>query len=486
MGTLKSNIRHIAIVALVAMTVWGAHFAWGNEATVAPPAAFVPLEKDYTIEASKGKLLRLPSPASAVIAADPAVADVQVLSPSLVYVSGKSVGETMILAVDSHDNEVMQATVTVIHNISKLNAAVKSILPDAKVKFQSVDSALVMNGDVDTPMQADEIKRLATPFVKSNQTLINMLHPLGSNQVMLKVKIAEVDRSQLKTFGISLQNITTPNNFMFGILNGRSILSTTNEFKPGALLPTQSGTAGTIFGSYNDRGNNFNSVIDALEDNGLVATLAEPTLTTQSGQPASFLAGGQIPVPSVTGSAGSQQVSVTYQPYGVSLNFTPVVLSKDRISMLVAPSVSSLTTTGEIQDAGFTIPALQTRQASTTVELASGQSFIIGGLLQNDHTNDVTKFPFLGDLPVLGALFRSTSFQHNQTELVIIVTPYIVEGVNSRQAMRDPTQGFVEASDAERILMGKLYKDIPAENEAEALPVADKPHLQGPAGYILK
>jgi pilus assembly protein CpaC len=436
-------------------------------------------EKRYTIEVSKGRLLRLASPASAVIAADPTVADVQVLSPLLVYVNGKAVGETTILAVDSKDNEILHAVVTVTHNISKLNEAVKAMMPDAKVSFQSVDSALVMNGDVESPMQADQIRRLATPFIKANQTLVNMLHPLGSNQVMLKVKVAEVDRTATKNFGISLQNISSASSFTFGILQGRGFLNN------GTV--SQSTTANTIFGTYNTANNSLNGVIDALEDNGLVTTLAEPTLTTQSGQAASFLAGGEIPVPSVTGSGSTAQVSVAYQPFGVSVNFTPVVLSKDRISMQVAPEVSSLSTTGQIQDAGFTIPGLQTRKASTTVELGSGQSFVIAGLLQNDHSNDISKFPFLGDVPVLGALFRSTQFQHNQTELVIIVTPYIVGAVNSKEALRDPTQGMIPSSDAERILLGRLYKQQPPTPDTDVdSPVADKPHLYGAAGYVLK
>jgi len=445
-------------------------------------------EKNYTIEVSKGKLVRLSSPASAVIAADPTVADVQVVSPSLVYINGKTVGETSVFAVDAHDHEILRAAVTVTNNISKLNEAVKAMVPDAKVNFQSVGASLVMNGEVDSPLQAEDVRRLATPFLKTGQTLVNMLRPMGSNQVMLKVKIVEVDRSELKTFGINLQNLSNTGNFLFGILQGRSILGTTNSISTGTTLPTQATTGNSIFGSFNDGGNTLNGVIDALEDNGMVTTLAEPTLTTQSGQPASFLAGGEIPVPSVTGSGTTAQLSVAYQPFGVSLNFTPVVLSKDRISMLVAPEVSSLTTNGQIQDAGFTIPALQDRKASTTVELASGQSFAIAGLLENDHNNDINKFPFLGDIPVLGTLFRSSSFQHNQTELVIIVTPYIVNAVDARKAMHDPTQGLEMANDAERILMGKLYHEKPAGTGADDAVEddLDRPRLRGPVGYILQ
>lgn len=435
-------------------------------------------EQNYSIETSKGKLVRLSSSAASVIAADPTIADVQVISPNLIYINGKGVGETTIYAVDAKDNEILRAIVNVTHNISKLNKAVRAILPDSKIKFSSIDNALVINGDVDSPLQAEDVRKLAAPFVKSGQTLVNMLHPLGSNQVLLKVKVAEVDRNELKRFGINLQNLSNiTSNFTFGVLQGRAISSAATP-----NIINRSGTDNTLYGGFSDSHNSLQGVIDALEDDGLVTTLAEPTLTTQSGQQASFLAGGEIPIPSVTGSGATAQVSISYQPYGVSLSFMPTVLSKDRINLTVAPEVSSLSQTGAVATAGFNIPALQTRKASTTVELGSGQSFAIAGLIQNDRSNDISKFPFLGDMPVLGALFRSSQFQHNQTELVIIVTPYIVGGVDNPKALRDPTQGLVLSSDFERILLGKLYKEEPSGYNNNP----DSPHLHGAAGYQLK
>ena len=243
------------------------------------------------------------------------MADVQVLSPTLVYINGKGVGETTVFAVDSKDNEILRATISVTHNLSKLSAELKEIMPDSKVRFQSIDGALVMNGGrVDSPLQAEDIRKLAAPFVKSGQTLVNMLHPVGSNQVMLKVKVAEVDRNELKRFGISLQNLSSNvSSFAFGVLQGRAI---TDPATPTTI--NRSGTDNSLYAAFSDSHNSLQGVVDALEDNGLVATLAEPTLTTQSGQTASFLAGGQIPIPSVTGSGSTAQVSITYQPFGVS------------------------------------------------------------------------------------------------------------------------------------------------------------------------
>lgn len=445
--------------------------AFAEETPSSPPQI---QEKDFTVEVSKGKLVHLSAAASSVIAADPAIADVQVVSPTLIYINAKSIGETTVFAVDSKDNEILRASINVTHNLSKLNKAVKAILPNSKVKFQTIDGALVVNGDVDSPLQAEEVRKLATPFVKQGQTLVNMMHSLGSNQVMLKVKIAEVDRNDLKNFGISLQNLSsTTSSFVYGIGQGRQILDATT----GALL--RSGSNNTLYAGIKNNYDNINGVVDALEDSGLVTTLAEPTLTTQSGQNASFLAGGQIPIPVVTGSGATAQISITYQPYGVSLAFVPTVLSKNRINLTVAPEVSSLSQVGAVTTSGFTIPALQTRKASTTVELGSGQSFAIAGLIQNDRSNDITKFPFLGDMPILGMLFRSSQFQHNQTELVIIVTPYIVDAVDSTKELHDPSEGLILSTDAERIFSGKLYHDYSPDT-------ADKPKLHGMAGYELK
>lgn len=436
----------------------------------------------YNIEINKGKLIRLSTPASAVIAADPNVADVQVISPTLVYVNGKAVGETTIFAVDNKDNEILHAVVTVTHNLSKLENAVKSLVPGARVKFRSLDGALVIDGNVDSPIEAENVRRLAAPFVPQNQTLINMVQSSGSDQVTLMVKIAEVQRTQLKRFGIHLENLFSVGNFVFGLAQGRDVID-------GATgLLSRNGTDNTIYTGLQTGSANVNGVIDALEGQGLITVLAEPSLTAMSGQPASFLAGGEFPVPSV-GEDGA--VSIEYQPFGVSLAFTPTILSKEKISLTVTPEVSELSQVGAVTSAGFNIPSLVTRRANTTVELGSGQSFAIAGLLQNNRSNDINKFPALGDLPVLGALFRSSEFRNDQTELVIIITPYIVKGVNEQEALKDPVQGIEMASDVERILFGKLYhengeKTATRDTMDEAILKSNMPRLHGPAGYMMK
>lgn len=433
------------------------------------------IDPDATIdvEINKGRLFKLPQAASAVVIANPDIADVQVVSPGLVYINGKSVGETTVFAVDSQDNQVLNAVVTVTHNLSKLKKTVSNILPDADVNFSSTDGALVMGGNVDSPLQAENIRKIASPFLQENQTLVNMIKIGGSDQVMLQVKVAEVSRTELKRFGINFESLLSTGNFIFGLAQGRDFI----DGAAGTIL--RAGQDNSFSTQFRTNRANINGIIDALEDDGLVTTLAEPNLTTTSGQPASFLAGGEFPVPSVDDDG---EVSVEYRPFGVSLSFTPTVLDSGKISLVVNPEVSALSQVGAIIANGFSIPSLSTRRASATVELGSGQSFAIAGLIQNDSSNDISKFPGLGDIPILGALFRSSEFQHDQSELVIIVTPYLV--TPSSEKLATPVDGYVPASDMERILLGKLYHEqTPEATEAVA---ANMPHLQGPVGFILK
>ena len=436
-----------------------------------------------SLEINKGKLVRLSSPASAVIIADPAIADVQVVSPTLVYLNARAVGETTIFAVDAKDNEVLNKVVTVTHNLSKLERTVKSLMPNAQIKFRSMDNALVMDGNANSPMEVESIRRIAAPFLQGNQTLINMIKSNGSDQVTLMVKIAEVQRSQLKRFGIHLENVISRGSFVYGLAQGRDVVDAAGSF-------IRNGTDNSVGIGFDTPNASVNGIIDALEDQGVVSVLAEPNLTAISGQPASFLAGGEFPIP-VAGQDG--QVTIEYRPYGVSLAFTPTILSRDKISLTVTPEVSSLTQVGSVQTSGFNIPAVTTRRANTTIELGSGQSFAIAGLLQNDRSNNVSKFPALGDLPILGALFRSNQFQNDQTELVIIVTPVIVSPVNEQEALKDPVEGIEMPNDLERILLGKLYREQGRDDAdlASAEPSAGEnsselPRLHGKAGYILK
>lgn len=430
--------------------------------------AATPAFASIAIEVNKGKLVRLARPATAVMVADPEIADIEVKSPQIVYVYGKKIGETSLSVLDKDDQEVLNATVSVTHNLSRLRQAVKSLTPEAKVNFSTLDGALVISGNVDSPLMAERVQKIATSFSGGEHgALVNMMKISGSDQVTLKVRVAEVARSELKEFGINLETLLSPGNFSFGLLSGRSFLGA-----GGALIRSATGANG-LNAHFNAGDTDINGLVDALAKQGLMTVLAEPNLTAISGKPARFLAGGEFPVP-VVGENGA--VSISFREYGISLSFTPTVLSKEKISLTVAPEVSTLSSQGSVTANGFNIPSLATRRAETTVELGSGQSFAIAGLLQNDSNNDISKFPALGDVPVLGALFRSTSFKQNQTELVILITPYIVQGVNPDRQMATPIEGYKPASDIERVFGGQETH----EEEIAARPA------NGPAGFLLR
>lgn len=441
-------------------------------------------EESIEVEINKGQMIKLPAVASSVVVADPTTADVQVISPTLIFVHGKKVGDTSVYAVDATDNQIYSATVSVTHNLSKLKSAMKRAAPDADVNVRSVDGGIMLDGYADSIEQAENLRAIASSFIGDREKLVNMIKSGGTDQVALKVKIVEMARNDLKRFGINLQTVLTPGGMTLQLLQGADVEidtggtlnGTSIEVDRTGLLDRGGSTSTQLLTRFNN--GKITNVIDALETQGLITTLAEPTLTTTSGKAASFLAGGEFPIP-VKGSDGS--ITVQYKPFGVGLNFTPTVLSRSRISMDVAPEVSSLDFNNPIEVDGIKNPILLTRKAQSTVELGSGDTFMLAGLLKNDGATTVNKFPGLGDLPILGTLFRSTAFQNNQTELVILVTPYLVKPISDPKKVQTPLDGYAPASDLQRILLGSLYQQKPnAEKPSEKT----MPPLHGKGGFI--
>jgi pilus assembly protein CpaC len=423
------------------------------------------------IEVHKGMLVRLDKPANAIFVANPAIADVQVKSPRLVYVFGASVGETTLFAVGEDEQVLANFTVQVTHNLAGLRSAIAALEPGSDIKVYSADRNLVLDGEVESPLQAENIRQLAQRFAAEG-ALINRLSVAAANQVNLRVRVAEVSRSVVKQFGINWDAVLTGGGFLFGLATGNPLLAAGNFLtrENGANNVFASGTLG--------RNLDLNVLVDALADEGLLNVLAEPNLTALSGESASFLAGGEFPIP-VPGANDS--VTITFKKFGVRLAFTPVILDSGRISLEVAPEVSQLSATGAVNLDNFVIPALTTRQARTTVELASGQSFAIAGLLQNNLNHDLSKFPGLGDLPLLGSLFRSDRFQRDETELVILITPYLVRPVSNRQ-LAEPGKALTPANDIERILKGRNY----GKGTGAVATGGEKVHLSGSAGFIVE
>jgi pilus assembly protein CpaC len=429
------------------------------------------------LEINKGTLVRLTQPAATVFVADPEIADIQMKSPGLVYVFGRKAGETALYAVDDRERVVLNTTLVVNHNVSRLRQALRAVAPDAEVDAISVDDSLILTGVVQTPVEAENIRAVAARFAPQPGALINQIRVVAPNQINLRVRIAEVSKETLKQFGINWESIARlGSNVLFGIGAGR-------DFITGGVIP-RAGDVNTLALGYRNGSQDINAAIDALATEGLITVLAEPNLTALSGETASFLAGGEFPIPIAQGSSNnSTSISVEFKTFGVGLAFTPNLLDAGRINLRVRPEVSQLSSAGAVTLSGFTIPALTTRRAETTVELGSGQSFVIAGLLQNNTTQDISKVPLLGDLPVLGALFKSDRFRRNESELVIIVTPYIVRPISANR-IASPTDGYVAPSDVERILGGQSYKQQLPDN-GEMPRTKDGQGLVGPTGFQL-
>ncbi|HZK89488.1 MAG TPA: type II and III secretion system protein family protein [Stellaceae bacterium] len=435
------------------------------------------------LEVGKGTLIRLNKPAATVFIANPAIADVQVKSPSLIYLAAKTPGETSVYAVDAADNVLLNSPVRVEHDLSRVRQSMHALMPGENISVSSVENSLVLRGDVSTAGRAEKARDLAASVaadVKGN--VVNQLSVDTPNQVNLRVKIAEVNRTALKALGFNWSGNWMNNRLDHSTFN----LATNNPVTNQAIINQNNFNYGFAI-----PGNgSLQAEIDALAQENLITTLAEPNLTATSGQTASFLAGGEFPVP-VAGTAatggGVPTITVEFKQFGVALDFTPTIIDATHLSLRVRPEVSQLSTTGAVSvplGSGqvVTIPALTVRRADTTVDLASGQSFALAGLLQNTSEQDISKIPWLGDIPVLGQMFRSNLFQHNETELVIIVTPYLVKP--SQTALAAPTDGFIVPHDAERYLNDEIYKQTLPGPERGPLP-AGGAGLIGPIGFRL-
>ena len=373
-------------------------------------------------------------------------------------------GETTLFAVDAAENILANLQLTVNHNLSRLENSFRQMLPGTRVQVASVDGGLVLHGSVDSALDAENAKRIAERFAPEEGEVINRLAVTGPNQIHLRVRVAEVSRQVIKAFGINWDAVTNKADFLFGLSTGNPVVAPDANgianFSSTVFNLRNAGPRGTqtnsLFGKFTDSDSNVNGLLDALDDEGLISILAEPNLTAMSGQSANFLAGGEFPIP-VPQDNG--RITIEFKKFGVGLAFTPTLVGK-RISLRVRPEVSQISNTGAIIINGFNIPALTTRRAETTVELGSGQSFAIAGLLQNNSSHDISKFPGLGDVPVLGSLFRSNQFIKDESELVIIVTPYLVRPVSAPQ-MATPTDGLIQPSDYERLVESHTYRRQP-------------------------
>ena len=482
--------------------------------TVAPAApAAAPANPDVlrstpiTVPAGIGLLLHLAQPAATVVSANPAVARVQPTSPTSLFLMGVAEGRTSVLVTSDTGAAVVQYDVTVTPVVTQKPAApvveaaphaapeaasgvsaatasavqtsiVQSVPGASSVRVRASGGSLLISGNVPNSAAAETALAIARSYAGSGANIIDSLTVLGSIQVNVRVRIAEITRTVTRQLGFNWQALGNGTTWRFGTLTGAAASGAISALRPlglsgisGASTPYQVGAG------YSNRRWDINGIIDALAADQLVSILAEPNLTAQSGETASFLAGGEFPIPvSGTTTNGSATITVEFKQFGVSLAVVPTVLSPTRLNLRVRPEVSQLSTDGAVSvpigTGTLTIPALTVRRAETTVELGSGQSFAIAGLLQRTSTDTTNALPGIGELPVIGALFKSNDFQRGESELVIIVTPYLVKPAPSPDELRLPTDGFKPATDLDRILLGRQ--------------MAPGPNGPLDAGFILK
>ena len=439
----------------------------------------LPMTKTVTIARNKSMLVELPRELRDVLVSNPDMLDAVVQTSNRVYLIGKNVGQANAFFFDAQGQRVLTLEVQIELDTGPLDSLFRRYIPNSNIRTEMLNDTLVLTGTVRNPADSSKAEALAARFavtldpkadVETRGKVINMLVVEGEEQVMLRVKIAEVQREAMKQLGVNLGvGYQNANGFVSVLSNNRlpvttaegladigQIVASATTNLPG-LVPTaaagvlNSGVAGAFAASGGQR---LAYTLRALERNGLVKTLAEPNLTAVSGESANFLAGGEFPIP-VSDNDGT--ITIEFKEFGVGLAFTPVVMSEGRLSLKISTEVSELSTNGAVTFSSIAIPALSKRKTESTVELPSGGTLAISGLVSHNIQKNIDGFPGLKELPVLGALFRSTDFVNKETELVVIVTPYVVRPT-AKKNLAAPTDGLAPATDVRTYLLGHLNR----------------------------
>jgi pilus assembly protein CpaC len=420
---------------------------------------------------SHSQLMNVPFSVKRVSVGDPEVADVVVLTPRQIYILGKGLGGTNLL-LQGAEQQLMILELLVEADLSLLKEKFHALLPEENIQVHAAKDGIILKGEVSSVSVLSMALSIAEPFAP--EKVVNLMQVGGLQQVLLEVKVAEVSRSTLNELGMNFQSIVN-DTFIFTNLGASlpTAFSLTSDLNPFDIETGISPSTNLILGTPRI---NLLSFIKALKENGLIKILAEPNLMTVSGQEATFLAGGEFPIPVPQSGASAGSISINYKKFGVQLKFTPTVLSSEKISLKVAPEVSEVDFTTAVQVGGFVVPGVTSRGVTTTVELMDGHTFAIAGMIRGDAKNIVTKFPILGDIPILGALFRSTSFRKDETELVILVTPRLVKSLGAADTVSLPTDRY---NDFEREMLGYSFEVL----KEEAPPVPPRGGLEGEFGH---
>jgi pilus assembly protein CpaC len=425
--------------------------------------------------------------------ADPKIADVLPLNTHSIYIVGKGPGSTALNVYGPGRRLIAAVNVVVAGDLEGFKSRLHQLLPDEKnVKVTAANGQMVLSGTVSSPASLRQVMTLAETY--SPKKVVNMMTVEGTQEVMLTVRFVEMQRTTAKDLHLNATGVghavpttvcsgstcTTRNVPLFAFSTGDTINGST---------AAASDTFGTIAGLLRAGSGDVTLLFDALESKGVVKTLAEPTLVAQSGETASFLAGGEFPIPVAqagSGAGGIPTLTVAFKQFGVALSFTPTILKDGLINLVVNPEVSAIDPANSISSGGVVIPGLRVRRAHTTVELRDGESFTIAGMMSEDYSNNIRQLPWIGDLPILGALFRSTSYQRGETELVIVVTPHLAVPQKTRVAM--PGDHFIPPSDFELFMLGAQAGAAANLRPADrALMSVDpsKGGVEGPHGHVL-
>jgi pilus assembly protein CpaC len=451
MSRLKKSRKRFAAVMVMGLSILSLlSLSWAAGPSMPETQETTKLQ----VLVGKSVIIQSPKAVKRVSIADPGVADFVLISPHEIYVTGKAAGVTN-LTLWQDKTKHMVYDVEVSFDISRLKQRVHEILPEERdLRVMATHDSITLSGRVSSAASLSQVMALAKAYAPEGK-INNLVEVGGVQQVMLEVRVAEMQRSLIRRLGINFNYVTQSGKFGISRLSGLTDLPTSGGSGSisgqGPFATLVSPAVNALF-RFNAGGATWTGFVDALKSDGLIKILAEPTLIALSGQNAYFLAGGEFPVPVPQGLG---TVAIEYKNFGVGLSFTPTVLSEDKINIKVAPEVSELDFTNAIQYSGFVVPGLTMRKAETVVELADGQSFAIAGLLRDTVRDVLDKYPLLGDIPILGVLFRSRQFQKSETELVIIVTPHLVKPLDmAKQTL--PTDYYVEPNDAEFYILGLM------------------------------
>jgi pilus assembly protein CpaC len=402
----------------------------------------------------KSVVVDLPRDVKDVLVADPKIANAVIRSPQRAYIIGGAVGQTNVVFFDGDGQQIASYDIAIKRDLNGVRAALRQSMPG--IQIEGVGDSVLLTGSVSSPVEAQQAGEVAARLVGGSDKVVNSIVVRGRDQVMLKVTVAEVRRDVVKQMGVDLSAQLNVGNTTVNFNNANPFTANNAPLVPGNGLGIAAGTMPSV-----------QAVLRAMEKAGVVKTLAEPNLTAISGESATFISGGEFPIPTgVTcqtttggGAIGNCVQTVAFKKFGISLNFTPVVLSEGRISLRVMTEVSEVSTENSLTggQGGTTIPSIKTRRAETTLEIPSGGSMAMAGLIQEQTKQAINGLPGLDQVPVLGALFRSQDFVNNQTELMVIVTPYVVRAVAQKELSR-PDDGFAPASDSQSTLLGRINR----------------------------